>query len=112
MKINVSMVSYNVYVIELDKSVLTSKKFREKNPDMKPRRACYYVGQTIHDPELRFTQHKQGYKGNYFVKKYGLWLVPRKFQKYNPIGKRKDAEMIEQWLAEKLRKKGHGVWSN
>lgn len=103
---------YNVYVIELDKAVLISKKFREKNPTLKPRLACYYVGQTIHDPEIRFEQHKAGYKANRFVKKYGLRLVPRKFRKYNPIVKRKDAEMVEQWLTEKLRKKGHGVWSN
>jgi predicted GIY-YIG superfamily endonuclease len=101
-----------VYVIELDKAVLISKKFREKNPTLKPRLACYYVGQTMHDPETRFEQHKAGYKANRFVKKYGLRLVPRKFRKYNPIVKRKDAEIVEQWLAEKLRKKGHGVWSN
>ena len=103
---------YNVYVIELDKAVLSSRKFREKNPSLKPRLACYYVGQTMHDPEMRFEQHKTGYKANRFVKKYGLRLVPRKFRKFNPIAKRTDAECIEQWLAEKLRKKGHGVWSN
>ena len=104
--------SYNVYVIELDKEVITSKKFREKNPNMNPRRACYYVGQTTHDPTTRFKQHKAGYKSNRFVKKYGHRLVPRKFKKYNPIEKRKDAEQIEKWLTYSLRKKGHGVWSN
>lgn len=103
---------YNVYVIELDKEVLTSKKFREKNPYMNPRKTCYYVGQTSHDPIVRFQQHKAGYKANRFVKKYGLRLIPRKYKKYNPIEKRKEAELIEQWLAQKLRKKGHGVWSN
>ena len=104
--------AYNVYVIKLDKEVLISKKFREKNPHMNPRLACYYVGQTTHDPITRFKQHKTGYKANRFVKKYGLKLVPRKFKKYNPIAKRKDAEQIERWLTIKLRKKGHGVWSN
>ena len=103
---------YNVYVIELDKEVMTSKKFREKNPHMKTRKACYYVGQTTHDPTTRFQQHKMGYKANSFVKRYGLGLVPRKFKKYNPISKRKEAEAVEQWLTNKLRKKGHGVWSN
>ena len=103
---------FNVYVIELDKDVVISKKFRERNPYMNARLACYYVGQTIHDPDTRFEQHKMGYKANRFVKKYGVRLVPRKFRKYNPIEKRKDAEYTEQWLAEKLRKKGHGVWSN
>jgi predicted GIY-YIG superfamily endonuclease len=103
---------YHIYVIELDKQVLFSKKFREKNPYLNPRRACYYVGQTTHDPMIRFQQHKMGYKANRFVKQYGLRLVPRKFKKYNPLKNRKDAEYMEQWLAEKLRKKGHGVWSN
>ena len=103
---------YNVYVIELDKEVLISKKFREKNPNMNTRLACYYVGQTTHDPITRFKQHKTGYKANRFVKKYGMRLVPGKFKKYNPIHKREEAEHIERWLTNKLRKKGHGVWSN
>ena len=103
---------YNVYVIKLDKEVMISKKFREKNPHMNTKLACYYVGQTIHDPETRFKQHKAGYKANRFVKRYGLKLIPRKFKKYNPIKKRKEAEQIERWLTERLRKKGHGVWSN
>jgi len=103
---------YNVYVIELDKEVMKSKKFRERNPHMNPRRACYYVGQTAHDPITRFKQHKNGYKTNSFVKKYGIRLKPRKFKKYNPIGIREEAEKIEQQLTNRLRSKGHGVWSN
>lgn len=103
---------YHVYVIELDKEVLSSKKFRVRNPHMNPRLACYYVGQTIHDPIVRFQQHKRGYKANRLVKKYGVRLVPRKFKRYNPIEKREQAEQLERWLANKLRKKGHGVWSN
>jgi len=103
---------YNVYVIELDKKVLKSKKFQERNPQINPRKACYYVGQTSHEPTIRFQQHKSDYKANRFVKKYGLRLVPRKFKKYNPIEKRVEAEHIERWLTEKLRNKGHGVWSN
>jgi len=104
--------AYNVYVIKLNKNVLNSKKFRVKNPNMNTRKACYYIGQTCHDPKTRFKQHKYGIKSNSFVKRYGLKLVPRKFKKYNPIKKRKDAEKIELFLTEKLRKKGHGVWSN
>lgn len=103
---------YNVYVIELDKKVLKSRKFRKKNPHMNPKLACYYVGQTYHDPEIRFKQHKDGYKANRFVKKYGFRLKRKKFRKYNPINKREEAEKIEQQLANKLKEKGHGVWSN
>jgi len=103
---------YNVYVIELDKKVLFSKKFRNKNPHINLNLKCFYVGQTVHDPTTRFKQHKKGYKSNSFAKKYGIKLEPRIFSKFNPISKRKDAERIEQWITEKLREKGHGVWSN
>ena len=103
---------YYVYVIKLDKEVLQSKKFWKRNPLMNPKRVCYYVGQTYHAPEIRFQQHKEGYKSNTFVKKYGIELCNRKYQKYNPIKTRKEAEATEQKLTEKLRAKGHGVWSN
>lgn len=103
---------YNVYVIELDRKVLSSKKFRVKNPNMNTKKTCFYVGQTCHDPETRFKQHKTGYKSNRLAKKYGIKLVPQIFSKFNPISKRKEAERIEKWIAEKLREKGHGVWSN
>jgi len=103
---------YFVYVIELDKEVLKSKKFRERNPDLNPKKACFYVGQSAHEPIIRFRQHKQGYKSNNFVRRYGLWLKPRKYKKFNPIKTRKEAEIIEQKLTKKLRRKGHAVWSN
>lgn len=104
--------SYFVYVIKLDKEVIKSKKFMKNNPNIKPRKACFYVGQSAHEPDIRFKQHKDGYKSNIFVKKYGLSLKPRKYKKYNPIKTRKKAEIIEKKLTKKLRKKGHGVWSN
>jgi predicted GIY-YIG superfamily endonuclease len=104
--------AYNVYVIALDKEVINSKKFRVKNPNMNNRKSCYYVGQTTHDPITRFKQHKEGYKANRYAKKYGLRLEPRIYSRFNPIAKRREAEKIEQWISEKLREKGHGVWSN
>ena len=103
---------YYVYVIELDKEVLKSKKFIVRNPNVNPKKACFYVGQSAHEPEIRFRQHKEGYKSNSFVRKYGLWLRPRKYRKYNPIKTREEAEEIERQLTNKLRRKGHGVWSN
>jgi len=104
--------SYYIYIIELDKEVLKSKKFRLRNPNMNPKKVCFYVGQSAHKPEIRFKQHKVGYKANNFVKKYGLWLKQRKYKKFNPIKTRKEAEILEKKLTERLRKKGHGVWSN
>ena len=103
---------YYVYVIELGKEALKSRKFRERNPGMNPKKACFYVGQSVHEPDIRFKQHKDGYKSNSYVRRYGLWLRPRKYKKYNPIKTREEAERIEQLLTEKLRKTGHGVWSN
>jgi len=103
---------YYVYVIELDKQILQSKKFRKQNQNLNPKKTCYYVGQSYHPPEERFKQHKQGYKANTFVTKYGIKLHPRKYKKYNPIKTRQQAEQTEQYLTQKLRKKGHGVWSH
>jgi hypothetical protein len=103
---------YYVYVIELDNEVMKSKKFQKRNPYMKPYKTCFYVGQTGHTPQIRFMQHRAGYKSNSFVKKYGLKLRTRIYKRFNPIETREKAEQIEQGLTEHLRRKGHGVWSN
>jgi hypothetical protein len=103
---------YYVYVIRLDDAVLKSRKFRRCNPDMIPSLPCFYVGQSCQPPEIRFWQHKKGYKGNRFAKEFGLGLCPRLYESFNPIGTRKEAEIIEAKLTESLRIKGHGVWSN
>jgi hypothetical protein len=103
---------YYVYVVELDKDVITSRKFRKANPSMNPNLPCFYVGQSYHLPKIRFQQHKNGYKANRFVKKYGLRLCHNLFKKFNPIKTREDAEAIERYIAYTLRSKGHGAWSN
>ena len=103
---------YYIYVIQLDKAVLNYTEFKRNNPNMDTRLPCYYVGQSFHTPETRFWQHKKGYKSNRFAKEYGLGLCPKFYDCYNPIKTRKDAEILEKELTEKLRMKGHGVWSN
>ena len=103
---------YYVYVIELDKEVIQSKRFQKCNPNLNSRKPCFYVGQTCRDPDTRFTQHKNGYKSNIFVQKYGLWLKRNIYENLNPIDTRQEAEKIEKELAEVLRRKGHGVWSH
>jgi hypothetical protein len=108
----VRLMKYYVYVIRLDNAVLKSCKFRRCNPDVKTSLPCFYVGQSCHPPETRFWQHKGGYKGNRFVKEFGLGLCPRLYERLNPIDTRKEAEIIEARLTESLRSKGHGVWSN
>jgi hypothetical protein len=103
---------YYVYVIRLDKTVQKSRKFRRLNPNLNPNLPCYYVGQSVHPPETRFWQHKQGYKSNRFAKEYGLGLCPQLYEKLNPIETRKEAEHFEEKLTDSLRIKGHGVWSH
>jgi len=104
---------YYVYVIELDRDVLKSGRFRRANPGLNPALPCFYVGQTVKKPEKRFKQHKKGGRlSNTLVRKYGRVLRKSLYRKYNPIPTRKDAEDLEKMLTEKLRSQGHGVWSN
>ena len=63
------------------------------------------MGQSAKKPEIRFEQHKEGYKSNYFAKLYGIKLLPAFYEKYNPIPTRKDAENIEFMLGESIETK-------
>jgi len=101
---------YHVYVIELDPAVRQIRKFRDTNPDMRALTPCVYVGSSTRTPDERFDQHKEGYKANRYARKYGLKLRPDLFEAYNPIPSRADAEELEEYLADRLRKMGYGVW--
>jgi predicted GIY-YIG superfamily endonuclease len=103
---------YYVYVIELDPSVGKIVKFRKQSPHYLFGNRCFYVGQSAQKPPIRFKQHKDGYKSNTYARKFGLKLVPQFYEKYNPIPTRKDAEELESYIAQKLRKERFGVWSN
>ena len=103
---------YYLYVIELDKKVGKSAKFRKQSPNFIFGNHCFYVGQSAKAPMLRFKQHKEGYKSNTFAKQFGLKLVPKFYEKYNTITTRKDAEELEEYVAHKLRKERYGVWFN
>ena len=104
--------AYYLYVIELDKQVGKLKKFRKQSPGFILGNRCFYVGQSAKAPMLRFKQHKEGYKSNTFARRFGFKLVPEFYEKYNPVPTRKDAEELEEYLAQKLRKKRYGVWFN
>ena len=106
------MAKYYVYVIELDSEVANLKKVRKKNPNYIKGNGCFYVGQSTRPPELRFDQHKEGYKSNKYAKYYGKKLRPDIYKKYNPIPSRKDALSLETYLAKKLREIGAAVWFN
>ena len=111
--------SYNVYVIELDKEFGESKKAKEANPYRNPDKPCVYVGYTSKTPKERFKQHMSGLPGkrgyrlcSRVVYKYGIRLRPRLYEKYNPIISKEEAMETEIQLAVKLRKHGYTVWQN
>jgi hypothetical protein len=78
---------------------------------MNVRLECFYVGMTSNTPEIRFRQHKDGYKASRWVKRYGLRLRPDLYEQYNPMTYSEAVEM-EKNLTAILRNRGHGVWSN
>ena len=49
----------HIYVIELDESVLKSRKFMKANPDYIDGKAYFYVGSTGHTVRCPFNQHVQ-----------------------------------------------------
>ena len=101
----------SIYVIELDPSVLKNKKFRDANPDYVEGKPCVYVGMTGRSPQIRFEQHKAGYKANRFAKKFGRCLKPRLFESHNPMTD-EQARYMEAEQARRLRKRGYAVWQN
>ena len=106
------MKKYYVYVMDLDSAVADIKKFLKENPKYFTGNPCVYVGQSSRKPEVRFEQHKEGFKSNRYAKKFGLKLRPDLYEKYNPIPTRKDAEAIEAMVGNNLRNQGYGVWFN
>ncbi len=121
---------YYVYVVELDEAVKKVRKFAERNPSMLPFGRCFYVGQSIHDPDCRYRQHKECHGdaitfacicdrkqgrftkrlSNGFARRFGKFLARDVYERFNPIRTRKDAERREAELARELQADGHGVW--
>jgi len=72
------------------------------------RRACrwgLYVGETSRDPDLRFDQHKTGYKASRWVNRFGVRLLPDIVAHLNPL-LRWEAIELEAALAEEFTKAG------
>src|SRR3569623_1262251 len=44
-----------------------------------------YVGQTSRDPDLRFDQHKSGYKASGAARRHGVRLLPELPPRLNPV---------------------------
>jgi hypothetical protein len=100
---------HSVYVIELSKDVLAEPRFRRANQRYRLGFPCVYVGMTGLSPDVRFDKHKAGIQASRFVTKYGLHLVPRLYEMYNPMPYDAARDM-EVELAIALREKGYGVW--
>ena len=64
-----------------------------------------YVGQSWRDPDLRFDQHKAGYKASGAVRRFGLRLLPALTEHLNPL-RRWEALDLEAALAEAFRAAG------
>ena len=64
-----------------------------------------YVGETSLDPDLRFDQHKTGYKASRPVKRFGIRLLPQLFEHFNPL-RRWEAVELEPVLAQAFRDAG------
>jgi hypothetical protein len=101
----------NIYVIQLDPSVLEKRAFKEKNPNYQSGKDCLYVGTSIYPPEERYAQHKSGEKASSYVKNYGLRLLPELYRD-QPILTANNYVEEEKAYAEALRIQGHAVWQN
>ena len=111
--------NYYIYVIRLKDDVLKHKKFKEANPGYLDGKPWSYVGYTEISIEERVNQHRSGYRKpgmgkwhNTFVKNYYKHMQPKQYKKINPIVSSDSAmaRELEIQTAEKLRKKGWGVW--
>ncbi len=111
--------TYHVYVIELSRKVFNEhRKFREANPQYNGVSQCVYVGMTSKTPQVRFQQHKTGYRNakghnlaSAIVQKFGLYLRPSLYQNIGPLSQAEALE-VEKGLALELRRKGYAVWTN
>lgn len=64
-----------------------------------------YVGQTSRDPDLRFDQHKAGYKASGAARRFGVRLLPALVAHLNPM-RGWEALDLEEALAEAFRAAG------
>ena len=98
-----------VYVIELSSAAWDVPRFRRVNPNYRAGRPLVYVGMTGLDPDIRFDRHKAGIQSNRFAREFGLHLLPRLYERYNPLPYEMARDM-EVELAIHLRSNGYGVW--
>ena len=64
-----------------------------------------YVGQTFRDPDLRFDQHKAGYKASSAARRFGVRLLPDLTAHLNPMRQWESLD-LEAALAEAFHAAG------
>lgn len=64
-----------------------------------------YVGQTSCDPDLRFDQHRSGYRASSAVRRFGIRLLPELVAHLNPMSREESLE-LEATLADAFRAAG------
>ena len=67
-----------------------------------------YVGESANPPDVRFGQHRCGYKASKAAKKYGISLLPSLYEHINPFSKRENL-VVQADLAEVFRTAGFWV---
>ena len=100
---------YSVYVIELGPEVSDVARFSRANTDYQLGKPFVYVGMTGVDLDVRFDKHKAGIQSNCFERVFGVRLLPRLYQMYNPMPYDAARDM-EVELGIGLREAGYGVW--
>ena len=99
---------HSVYVVLLDQAVAKHPSILRLNPTRDPSKPCVYVGMTGLPVDHRFENHKNGYKSDWVVRKYGVRLMPELYEHLNPMPFEAAAQM-EIELAEDLRAEGYTV---
>jgi predicted GIY-YIG superfamily endonuclease len=96
-----------VYVIELDPTVMTKKRYSEANTQYAAGKPCVYVGMTALAPEARYHQHKSGAKANKYARDFGLRLLEEECVSELSY---QEAQAKEVQLAATLRDRGWAAW--
>jgi hypothetical protein len=102
---------WTLYVIRLKANVRTDRRFRERNPDLKLRRPCVYVGMTYLSAEERFEQHKTGIHSARIARRFGKHVMLSECRVTGPMSRQR-AQKKEAALADGLGNRGFGVWCN
>ncbi len=99
---------HNVYVILLDREAVKHPRVKRLNPKWHRSKPAVYVGMTGLPVADRFRNHVDGYKSSFWVKKFGVRLLPQLYEHLNPMPYEHAAQM-EKDLADDLRVQGYAV---